>query len=58
MKKQKVEFELKKNGVQKKQLYKKPQLNAVRLFADQVLGSCLASPGSDCGDGPCRATSN
>ena len=39
----------------KKLPYKCPQLNIVQLFADEVLGTCLAGFGSDCPDGPCHS---
>lgn len=55
MKEQNVKFELKEDSVEQKRSYEKPLLNTVSLFADQVLGSCLGSLGSDCADGPSLA---
>lgn len=41
MKEQKKDFELRQDE-KKKIPYEKPQLNEVKLFADQVLGGCFA----------------
>lgn len=52
MKEVNSDVELRKEDGQKKRHYEKPQINAVRFFADRVLGEfCFLNPGSGCNNG-------